>query len=612
MTNQTVSVHLQPGSNRIEIPNTVTNPKIWWPNGLGDHPVYQFEASLSAQGQELDRLTTKTGLRTVNLVTKPDKYGESFYFEINGIPVFAKGADFVPTDIFPSRTTPEHYRNLLRSAADAHINMLRVWGGGIYESDLFYDLCDEYGIMIWQDFAFAINIIPNDEANLKSIRQELTDNIRRMRNHPSIVLWCGNNETEMIWEIFTKGLFGFKTEDFGVDFMTDILKLIPKSPVKAETTDKVMKAYDDIFYDLIPEVVKQEDLNNRPYRSSSPIGGWKKAANQKSGDMHFYVAYMNAPFEIYYTYGSRFFSEHGFQSFPDFNTVKKFTVKEDWNYLSPVMQHHQRAQGGNQVLDKYMRMYYRYPKDFETYLYVSQLMQADVMKMSFETHRKSRPYTMGTLYWQLNDVWPVASWSSMDYMNHWKALHYQVKRSFADVILTPTWFRDTLSVHLVSDVLQPVNGILEVKITNLHGKEIKKFSQSVKMEGNSSKLLLTKTGKDLLAGIDTTDAVCIVSLRNGKTLVATNVCFFTANKNLNLPKTVISRKITPTGTGFSIELSTDVFARGVFLSTEGEGFFSDNYFDLLPGEKKIVTYTPEVKRVDFEAKLNIYSLADSY
>jgi beta-mannosidase len=276
------------------------------------------------------------------------------------------------------------------------------------------------------------------------------------------------------------------------------------------------------------------------------------------------------------------------------------------------MQHHQRAQGGNQVLDKYMRMYYRYPKDFETYLYVSQLMQADVMKMSFETHRKSRPYTMGTLYWQLNDVWPVASWSSMDYMNHWKALHYQVKRSFADVILTPTWFRDTLSVHLVSDVLQPVNGILEVKITNLHGKEIKKFSQSVKMEGNSSKLLLTKTGKDLLAGIDTTDAVCIVSLRNGKTLVATNVCFFTANKNLNLPKTVISRKITPTGTGFSIELSTDVFARGVFLSTEGEGFFSDNYFDLLPGEKKIVTYTPEVKRVDFEAKLNIYSLADSY
>jgi len=276
------------------------------------------------------------------------------------------------------------------------------------------------------------------------------------------------------------------------------------------------------------------------------------------------------------------------------------------------MQHHQRAMGGNQVLDKYMRMYYRYPKDFETYLYVSQLMQADVMKMSFETHRKSRPFTMGTLYWQLNDVWPVASWSSMDYMNHWKALHYQVKRSFDDVILTPTWYRDTLTVHLVSDILKPVNGILEVKITTLRGKELKKFSQPVKMEGNMSKLLLTKSGKELLAGIDTTDAVCIVTLRNGKNQLATNLSFFTANKNLNLPKAAVTRKVIPSGTGFSIELTSDAFARGVFLSTEGEGFFSDNYFDLLPGEKRTVTYTPQEKKSDFEAKLKIYSLADTY
>ncbi len=610
--NKPLTVQLKPGINRIEIPNTIPNPRLWWPNGLGDHPVYEFEATLTAAGKELDHLSAKTGIRLVKLVTETDKYGESFYFEVNGIPVFAKGADYVPTDIFPSRTTPEHYRTLIKSAADAHINMLRVWGGGIYESDLFYDLCDEYGIMIWQDFAFAINIVPNDEQNLKSIRQELTDNIRRMRNHPSIVLWCGNNETEMIWDVFTKGLFGFKTEDAGVDFMNDILKLIPKTPVKPETTEKVMKAYDDIFYGLIPEVVRQEDLNNRPYRTSSPIGGWKKAANQKSGDMHFYAAYLNASFEIYYTYKSRFFSEHGFQSFPDFNTVKKFSIPEDWNYLSPIMQHHQRAMGGNQVLDKYMNMYYRYPKDFETYLYVSQLMQADVMKMSFETHRKSRPYTMGTLYWQLNDVWPVASWSSMDYMNHWKALHYQVKRSFEDVILTPTWFRDTLSVHLVSDVPKPVKGVLEVKIIDLQGRELKKFTQPVKMEGNNSKLLLSKTKKEMLAGIDTTNAVCLVSLKNGKDLVASNHCFFAANKNLNLSKAVIMRKVTPSGDSYAIELGCDVFARGVLLSTDGEGFFSDNYFDLLPGEKKTVTFTPQDKVTSFESRLKIYSLVDTY
>jgi beta-mannosidase len=607
-----VTVQLKAGLNRIEMPKTIPNPKIWWPNGLGDHPVYAFQATLSEQGRTLDQLTTKTGLRTVKLVTKPDQYGESFYFEINGIPVFAKGADMVPTDIFPSRTTPEHYRTLISSAADAHINMLRVWGGGIYESDLFYDLCDEYGIMIWQDFAFAINIIPNDEANMHSIRQELTDNIRRMRNHPSIVLWCGNNETEMIWDIFTKGLFGFKTEDAGVDFMTNILKMLPKVPVKPETTEAVMKAYDDIFYGLIPEVVKQEDLNNRPYRTSSPIGGWKVPSNMKSGDMHFYVAYVNAPFEIYYTLKSRFFSEHGFQAFPDFNTVKKFSVPEDWNYLSPVMQHHQRASGGNQVLDKYMRMYYKYPKDFETYLYVSQLMQADVMKMSFETHRKWRPYTMGTLYWQLNDVWPVASWSSMDYMNHWKALHYQVKRSFADVILTPTWFKDTLTIHLVSDVPKPVKGTLEVKIIDLNGKELKKFTQPVNMEGNASRLLVTRPGKALLSGIDTTNAICVVHLYNGKQVLTENHCFFTANKNLNLAKNTLTTKITPSGDSYTIEVSTTSFARGVYLSTESEGFFSDNYFDLMPGEKKTITYTPQSKITGLEGKLKVFSLADTY
>jgi beta-mannosidase len=607
-----VSIQLIPGDNTIPVDLTIDKPQIWWPNGMGTHPVYEFTASVKTDGRELDNLSTKTGLRTVRLVTDPDKYGKSFYFEINGIPVFAKGADYVPSDIFPSRTTKEHYQTLIKSAADANINMLRVWGGGIYESDYFYNLCDENGIMIWQDFAFAIAMGPNDPAYLNSIRHELTDNIKRLRNHPSIVLWCGNNETELIWDLMYKRFFGLGEGSSEMGTLTKLLKMIPITPVKKETTAAVLKAYDDVFYGLIPETLKQLDLNARPYRPSSPVGDWKVPASPTQGDMHYYIAYMDARFEAYYSVKSRFFSEHGFQSFPDFNTVKKFTIRDDWNYLSPVMQHHQRAMGGNQVLDKYMKMYYHYPKDFESYLYVSQVMQADVMQMSFETHRRSRPYCMGSLYWQLNDVWPVASWSSMDYLNNWKALHYQVKRSFANVILAPVFYQDTFKLYLVSDSLKTLKAKAEVRISDFNGKELKKFSIPVTMEANSAKLLIEKTKKDILSGIDTTNAVCVVKLIGGKKVITTNTSYFAAPKNLQLPKAVVSRKITSTPTGYTIEMSTDKFARYVFLSIDREGFFSDNYFNLMPGEKKIISFKTNYKPESFEKELKIISLSDTY
>jgi beta-mannosidase len=611
-TTKPIVASLNKGSNTIPVEISIDNPKIWWPNGMGDHPVYEFKATLSDKGGELDRLSAKTGLRTVRLVTEPDQYGKSFYFEINGIPVFAKGADYVPSDIFPSRTTAEHYNTLIKSAANANINMLRVWGGGIYESDYFYDLCDENGIMIWQDFAFAIYMGPNDEPYMKSIKHELTDNIKRLRNHPSIVLWCGNNETELIWDGMIKRFFGLEGGKIDMAILSNLLKLIPITPVKKETTDNVIKAYDDVFYGLIPETLKQLDLNNRPYRPSSPCGDWKVPSSPTEGDMHYYIAYMDARFEAYYSVKSRFFSEHGFQSFPDFNTVKKFTTSDDWNYLSPVMQHHQRAMGGNQVLDKYMKMYYHYPKDFQSYLYVSQVMQADVMQMSFETHRRSRPYTMGSLYWQLNDVWPVASWSSIDYLNNWKALHYQVKRSFANVILAPLYYKDSFKLYLVSDSLKSIKANAEVKILDFNGRELKKITFPVTMEPNSAKLLFEKTKSEIIGGIDTTNAVCVVRLLQGKKVLTTNISYFAEPKNLNLPKAVVSKKITPTATGYTIELTSDKFARYVFLSIDKVGFFSDNYFNVIPGEKKIITYTTANKPENFEKELKIMSLVDTY
>jgi len=473
-------------------------------------------------------------------------------------------------------------------------------------------LCDENGIMIWQDFAFAIYIGPNDEPYLNSIRHELTDNIKRLRNHPSIVLWCGNNETEVIWDMMEKRFFGLGEGTSFMPILTNLLKFIPVTPVKKETTENVLKAYDDVYYNIMPGILKQLDLNNRPYRPSSPCADWKKVISPTEGDMHYYIAYMDARFEEYYSVKARFFSEHGFQSFPDFNTVKKFTTREDWNYLSPVMQHHQRAMGGNQVLDKYMKMYYHYPKDFESYLYVSQVMQADVMQLSFETHRKSRPYTMGTLYWQLNDVWPVASWSSIDYLNNWKALHYQVKRSFAKVILAPVYYHDSFSLHLVSDSLKSFKANAEVRIFDFNGRELKKLSVPVSMEANSSRLIFEKTGKEMISGIDTTNAVCIVKLVQGKKVITTNYCYFAAAKNLNLPKASISRKITLNSNGYTIELMSDKYARYVFLSIDKKGFFSDNYFNLMPGEKKLITYTTDQKPENFEKELKVISLVDTY
>ena len=606
------NIKLVKGENVVPLAISIDNPELWWPNGMGKHPVYNFTFSLLNGNNLIDSCSQKTGLRKVRLVQEKDSFGTSFYFEINGVPVFAKGANYVPTDIFPSRTTLDHYKVLLKSAAEANINMLRVWGGGIYESDLFYNLCDEVGIMIWQDFAFSIAQLPDNEPFLQSIRQEVSDNIIRLRNHPSIVLWCGNNETELIWDIFEKGLFGFQANTAALPTLSTLMKLLPKAPVKQETTDRVINSYSEIFYKLIPDAIKKYDNDSRPYWPSSPCGGWKIPFNSNSGDMHYYVAYVNAPFEAYYSLKSRFYSEHGFQSFPDFNVVKSFTTTEDRNILSPIMQHHQRAMGGNQVLDKYMKMYYRYPKDFESYLYVSQVMQAQVMKMAFETHRRSRPLTMGSLYWQLNDVWPVASWSSLDYLNHWKALHYQVKRSFSNVILAPVAYKNKFDLYMVSDSLKPVKGWVDIRITDFNGKELKKMTYPSGIDANTSRLLLSKPESELLGTIDSTKAFCTVRfISRGKVLTENN-CFFTAFRNLDLPKVNISKKISPGKDGFIIEITADKFAKSVYLSTDNEGFFSDNYFDLQPGEVKVITFKTAGKSDNFDKNLKIVSLVDSY
>ncbi len=368
-------VKLNEGKNEVKIQFSVDNPSLWWPNGLGDHPLYEINGILKTGDNEIDKIQTHAGLRKVRLIQTPQPDGgKSFYFEVNGLPVFAKGANYIPSDIFPSRVTDKHYEEIINAAVNANMNMLRVWGGGIYENDIFYDLCDRNGIMVWQDFAFAIYQMPDYPEFFESIKKELKDNIERLRNHPSLVLWSGNNETELIWEMLMKSFFGLPVENSGLGTLSNILKLLPKSDsINPNVTARVMKAYDDVFYGFIPEAIEKYDYNSHDYWPSSPMGGWKKPmtmSTPQSGDMHFYIAVVNLPFSAYLETRSHFFSEHGFQAWPDKKIVYDFTSTSDRDKNSAVMKAHNKAMGGNALIDKYIAMSYRAPKDFDSYLYI--------------------------------------------------------------------------------------------------------------------------------------------------------------------------------------------------------------------------------------------------
>src|SRR6266481_2431683 len=418
-------VSLAPGVNRIALDIAISHPSLWWPNGLGAHPLYAFKARLLINGKPIDEATKRTGLRALELRQQRDDSGKSFAFVINGMPVFAKGGNWIPADSFPTRITRDKYRELLGSVRDTNMNMLRVWGGGIYESDDFYDLCDEMGILVWQDFMFGCSMYPGDQKFLDNVRQEAIDNVKRLRNHPSIVIWVGNNEIESAWKHW-----GWKN----------------KLPVK------LWDDYLKIFYGVLPEVCKSLDPS-RPYWPSSPSSNLEDdPESQKMGDLHYWqVWHASAPFTEYEKQFPRFMSEYGFQSFPQFETVSTYTAPADRDIKSPVMMAHQRHPRGNQLIREYMLREYPEPKDFESFLYVSQVLQAEGIKIGAEHLRRIMPHNMGSLYWQIDDCWPVASWSSIDYTGRWKVLQYYARRFYGDILLSPHEENGNLNFYVVSD-----------------------------------------------------------------------------------------------------------------------------------------------------------------
>jgi beta-mannosidase len=552
------------------VPVDVKDPQLWWPNGYGEQPLYDVEVELHADEALCDRRTYRVGLRTLELRREPDAWGESFTFVVNGVPIFAKGANWIPADSFPTRITDAHLERLIRDAAATHQNMLRVWGGGVYEEERFYDLCDRYGLLVWQDFTFACSIYPmDDEAFVENAHVEAVQNIRRLRHRASLALWCGNNEMEAGWVHWGWGT----REDW------------------AELKD----AYDHFFHHLLPQWVAAEDPD-RSYWPSSPSSGvpFDNPQDPARGDAHYWgVWHGGQPFSAYRDQLPRFMSEFGFQSLPPLATVATYADEADWNMTSYVMEHHQRSGSGNGRIVKHMTEHFRMPKDFPSLVYVSMVLQAEGIRFGVEHWRRHMERVSGTLYWQLNDCWPVASWSSLDYYGRWKALHYAARRFYAPVLLSieDDLAEARMTVHVSNDLTEPWEGTVRWSLETLAGEALDTGEVPVEAPPLASSAVATLSFADRLTDDEIRNVVLVCDLWREDRRIARRLAPFVPDKHLALvdPGLAVEMEIVQAGE-LSFTMTATSLARFVELGLEGvDVVFSDNYVDVPAGRSVTVT-----------------------
>ena len=597
------SAEVNPGENTIKLPITIDNPRLWWTNGLGKQELYTFSCSVeNSKSVPMDAEQVCTGLRSLKVIRDKDAYGKSFYVELNGQPVFMKGSCYIPLDNFQNRVGDDRYEFIIRSAAEANMNTLRVWGGGFYENSKFYELCDKYGILVWQDLMFACGMYPSDAEYLNSVKAEIAENVSRLRNFACIALYCGNNENEISWHSWGwKSMFDKASQESYENSLTNL------------------------FYKLIPDVLKETDSLHY-YHPSSPIAGFKANGIDKpysDGDIHYWgVWHGKDPFERYRSNIARFVSEYGFQSYPEFSSVKKYSIPEDWEIHTDVMHSHQRCMGdnrkdldyGNKLILQYMADNYKVPTDFKQFLYVNQVLQAEGVKIGFEAHRRNMKnnYCMGSLFWQIDDCWPVASWSSIDYYGKWKALHYFSKKGYAPVLVSPVTENDSMKVYIVSDLREKTNKAdLRMKLMQVDGKLLWSETKSVAIDANTSSVAWAEKLGGLLKDADKTKLVFTTELVVNGAVISDNIWHFVPVKDLKLEKPNIKAEIQKTNGIMQIKLSSNVLAKNVLLQLpdEYDAFFSDNYFDILPGKEQTIivkTKLDEIKKTD----LSIFSMAD--
>ncbi|TKR33220.1 glycoside hydrolase family 2 protein [Luteimonas gilva] len=566
---------LQRGLNRISIPIRIAHPQRWYPAGYGKQALYRFSVEAEGQGGDRAQSSLRTGLRSVELRRDKDERGRGFAFVINGIPVFAKGANAIPFDAFPARVTQAQLRRVLESARDANMNMIRNWGGGYYESDAFFELADELGLMVWQDFMFGGGMQPGYDPDFRAnVRAEARDQLRRLRNHPSIVLWCGNNEEETAWKDWGNGK-----------------KLDEVDPAFAA---KVWAGYEQLFGRDLREVVAQEG-GGVPYWSSSPSNDLDGPSNDTdNGDKHYWAVWAGSePVENYLSETPRFMSEYGLQAWPEMSTIRSFAGADDLRIDSPVIRAHQKflAGDGNQRLLHYIRAEYGEPRDFEDFVYLSRTLQAEGIELAALHHRASRPWTMGSLYWQLNDVWPGASWSSIDYYGRWKPLHFHARRFYADLAVAALRRDGETEVTLVSDRTGTVRGELRLRVLGFDGTTYRDERKPATLAPSSATRIAAYRDADLLGNADPRSTAAVFELLVDGRPVSRRIVYFGAAKTLVYPSAAVKQEWQKTASGHRLRLTaTQGLVRALWMDFGNlDAEVSDNAFDLLPGETVSLT-----------------------
>jgi beta-mannosidase len=582
----------------------IDNPQLWWPNGQGDQPLYDVELELlDGAGKVLDVWRRKIGLRTILLERHPDKFGETFQFVVNGRAVFAKGANWIPAHSFVTEADHALYDNLLTSAVEANMNMIRVWGGGIYEKEEFYDLCDEKGLLVWQDFMFACALYPGNKAFLKDVAAEAEYQVRRLSYRTCLALWCGNNELEQIPQEITK-------------------------------TPARKKAFEDLFYGLLPKVVAAWDgvTTYWPGSPHNPDGYEKGINNERGGDAHFWeVWFARKPMKRYEETNFRFCSEFGMQSYSSPEVAATYCRPENWNVFGPEMENHQKNGSGNQIILDYVSRLYRFPKSYASLAYLSQLNQACCMKIAIEHFRRSMPRTMGALYWQLNDCWPVASWSGLEFGGRWKALHYEAKRFFAPALVSIhvpgdeayhnasnkliSTIREA-HLHTVYDSPQNASGILSWSLCHLNKGKLRGGQKKIALRyGEAHRHVsfdfgaeMKKHGAELL--------YLRADLSIDRKIVSRQTAFLTAPRYLALKKSPIRIGLKKTASRvFDLTLTSAVFQHATMFELSGIAHRADdNYIDLYPGEPRQIVLRTEkdLSVAAVRRKLHVMSLVNSY
>lgn len=568
-------IPLQKGTHTYKIPFSIKDPNLWWPHNIGIPHLYEFDFQVLANGKVSDRKKVKTGVRTIALVSEKDSIGESFYFTVNNVPVFMKGANYIPQNSFQNRVTPQHYKRLLDDVVDANMNMLRVWGGGIYENDIFYELCDEKGILIWQDFMFACAMYPGDVDFLNSVQKEAQEQVIRLRNHPSIALWCGNNENSEGWH-----RWGWQ------------------SGRSEKEKEEIWKNYLKVFDSILPLTV--DKLSTTSYWESSPKFGRGNPKYKTEGDAHdWWVWHDGYPFEHFESNVPRFMSEFGFQSFPSYKTINYINQKDSIDIHTEAIKSHQKHSRGFQLIEEYMLRNYPKPRNDLEYIYLSQLTQARGITMAIEAHRRAKPYNMGSLFWQLNDCWPAISWSSIDYFGNWKALHYKAKISFENTMISSEIKRDTMNVYLIDDSNIYYKDTINLRIIDFEGKEL--WNDQKLIFGTINEPLLLKKIHLQSLGIDLKKSVLVSS----SFVLDDRHHYFAKPKELLLPKGNIEQTIKKVKDGFVVTLVSKVLQKDVFLHTKEKGHFSDNFFDMSPNTPFYIFFESKASQLN---DLNIQSL----